>query len=132
MKTIIDRSECNLLSENEVLNHINNTDTEWGTSETLCLVLWVANDVWKDVIPMDRKLRYELISKLNKLTSQYMELETDDLANAGEFSRLNWKIEELAMQMCILNTDLSENDLIDFLDKHHQSGGVENEWNNGK
>ena len=76
---------------------------------------------------MDRKLRYELISKLNKLTSQYMELETDDLANAGEFSRLNWKIEELAMQMCILNTDLSENDLIDFLDKHHQSGGVENE-----
>ena len=48
---------------------------------------------------MDRKLRYELISKLNKLTSQYMELETDDLANAGEFSRLNWKIEELAMEL---------------------------------
>lgn len=29
MKTIIDRSECNQLSENdEVLSHINNTDTE--------------------------------------------------------------------------------------------------------
>lgn len=65
------------------------------------------------------KSEYELISKLNELTSQYMELESDDLANAGEFSRLSWEIEELAIQMCILNTDLSEDDLIEFLDKHH-------------
>ena len=48
-----------------------------------------------------------------------MELETDNLANAGEFSRLRWEIEELAMQICITNTDLSEDDLIEFLDQHH-------------
>lgn len=65
------------------------------------------------------KSEYELISKLNELTSQYMELESDDLANAGEFSRLSWEIEELTIQMCILNTDLSEDGLIEFLDKHH-------------
>lgn len=62
---------------------------------------------------------YELIEKIHVLTTQYMELESDNLANAGEFSRLRWEIEELSMQMCILNTDLSEDDLIDFLDKHH-------------
>lgn len=62
---------------------------------------------------------YELIEKIHALTTQYMELESDNLANAGEFSRLNWEIEELAIQMCIINTDLSEDDLIEFLDKHH-------------
>lgn len=62
---------------------------------------------------------YELIEKMYTLTNQYMELETDNLANAGEFSRLRWEIEELAMQICIINTDLSEDDLIEFLDEHH-------------
>ena len=62
---------------------------------------------------------HELIEKMYTLTTQYMELETDNLANAGEFSRLRWEIEELAMQICITNTDLSEDDLIEFLDEHH-------------
>ena len=62
---------------------------------------------------------HELIEKMYALTTQYMELETDNLANAGEFSRLRWEIEELAMQICITNTDLSEDDLIEFLDEHH-------------
>ena len=61
---------------------------------------------------------HELIEKMHDLTVQYMELE-DNLANAGEFSRLRWEIEELAMQICITNTDLSEDDLIEFLDEHH-------------
>lgn len=60
--------------------------------------------------------RYLLIQKLHELTSNYMELETDDLANAGEFSRLSWEIEEVAMQICTLGTDLTEDELIDFLD----------------
>ena len=62
---------------------------------------------------------HELIEKMYTLTTQYMELETDNLANAGEFSRLRWEIEELAMQICITNTDLSEDNLIEFLDEHH-------------
>lgn len=63
--------------------------------------------------------RYSLIHKLHKLTNSYMELETDDLANAGEFSRLSLEIEEVAIQICILETDLTENELIDFLDSRH-------------
>lgn len=59
---------------------------------------------------------YELIQKLHKLCSEYMELETDNLANAGEFSRLSWEIEEVAMQICRLGTNLTEYELIDFLD----------------
>ena len=62
---------------------------------------------------------HELIEKMYTLTTQYMELETDNLANAGEFSRLRWEIEELAMRICITNTDLDEDDLIEFLDEHH-------------
>lgn len=60
--------------------------------------------------------RYLLIQKLHELTSNYMELETDNLANAGEFSRLSWEIEEVAMQICMLGTDLTEDELIVFLD----------------
>lgn len=63
--------------------------------------------------------RYLLIQKLHELTSSYMELETDNLANAGEFSRLSWEIEEVAMQICMLGTDLTEDELIDFLDSRH-------------
>ena len=61
---------------------------------------------------------HELIETMHDLTVQYMELE-DNLANAGEFSRLRWEIEELAMRICITNTDLDEDDLIEFLDEHH-------------
>jgi len=60
--------------------------------------------------------RYLLIQRLHELTNNYMELETDNLANAGEFSRLSWEIEEVAMQICMLGTDLTEDELIDFLD----------------
>ena len=39
----------------------------------------------------------------------------------GEMSikEITVEIEKLAIQMCILNTDLSEDGLIEFLDKHH-------------
>lgn len=59
---------------------------------------------------------YELIQKLHKLSSEYMELETDNLANAGEFSRLEWEIEETSMKICRIGTDLTEDELIEFLD----------------
>lgn len=59
---------------------------------------------------------YKLIQKLHKLSSEYMELESDDLANAGAFSRLSWEIEEVAMQICRLGTDITEDELIDYLD----------------
>ena len=59
---------------------------------------------------------HELIKKLHELSSEYMELETDDLANAGAFSRLSWEIEEVSMQICRLGTNLTEDELIDFLD----------------
>lgn len=62
---------------------------------------------------------YLLIQRLHELTNNYMELETDNLANAGEFSRLSWEIEEVAMQICMLGTDLTEDELIDFLDSRH-------------
>lgn len=59
---------------------------------------------------------YELIQKLQKLSSEYMGLETDNLANAGEFSRLSWEIEEVAMQICRRGTNITEDELINFLD----------------
>lgn len=62
------------------------------------------------------KKEYLLIQRLHELTNNYMELETDNLANAGEFSRLSWEIEEVAMQICMLGTDLTEDELIEFLD----------------
>ena len=63
---------------------------------------------------------YKLIQKLHKLSSEYMELETDDLANAGAFSRISYEIEELAMEICIMNTDLTIDNLVDFLTEHHK------------
>lgn len=62
---------------------------------------------------------YLLIQKLHELTSNYMALETDSLANAGEFSRLSWEIEEVAMKICMQGTDLTEDEMIDFLDSRH-------------
>ena len=67
---------------------------------------------------------HELIKKIYELSSEYMELETDDLANAGEFSRLSWEIEEVAMQICRLGTNLTEDELIDFLDSRRIDGGI--------
>lgn len=64
---------------------------------------------------------YEIIQKLHKLSSEYMELETDDLANAGAFARISYEIEELAMELCIMNTDLTIDDLVDFLTEHHKT-----------
>lgn len=63
---------------------------------------------------------YEIIQKIHKLSSEYMELETDDLANAGAFARLSYEIEKLAMELCIMNTDLTIDNLVDFLTEHHK------------
>lgn len=66
---------------------------------------------------MDEKCKkYMLIKKLHELTNNYIELEPDDLANAGEFSRLSFKIEEISMKLCLLGTNISEEELINFLD----------------
>lgn len=66
---------------------------------------------------MDKKYeKYMLIKKLYKLTNNYMELEPDDLANAGEFSRLLFEIEDISMKLCLIGTDISEEELIYFLD----------------
>ena len=66
---------------------------------------------------MDKKYeKYMLIKKLNELTNNYMELEPDDLANAGEFSRLLFDIEDVSMKLCLIGTDISEEELINFLD----------------
>lgn len=59
---------------------------------------------------------YELIQKLHELSTEYMELETDDLANAGAFARLSFEIEKVAMQICRFGTDITEDELIDYLD----------------
>lgn len=45
------------------------------------------------------KRKYELIQEINKLTTEYIQLE-DSLANAGEFSRLEMEIEEAATELC--------------------------------
>ena len=58
---------------------------------------------------------YELIQKLHELTTEYMELETDDLANAGAFARLSWEIEKISMEICRFGTDITEDELIDYL-----------------
>ena len=63
--------------------------------------------------------RYLLIQKLPELTTDYIELETDNLANAGEFARLEWEIEKVSMEICMLGTNLTEDELISFLDSRH-------------
>ena len=66
---------------------------------------------------MDKKYeKYILIKKLHELTNNYIELEPDDLANAGEFSRLLFEIEDISMKLCLIGTDISEEELIYFLD----------------
>ena len=66
---------------------------------------------------MDKKYeKYMLIKKLHELTNSYIELEPDNLANAGEFSRLLFEIEEVSIKLCLIGTDISEEELINFLD----------------
>lgn len=72
----------------------------------------------------DKNLRPQYISvrKLHELTSQYMELEPD-LPNAGEKSNLYTEIESAAMELLRINTDLSQDDLINILDEHFIKSG---------
>lgn len=66
---------------------------------------------------MDEKYKkYMLIKKLHELTNNYIGLEPDNLANAGEFSRLSFEIEEISMKLCLLGTNISDEELVDFLD----------------
>lgn len=58
------------------------------------------------------------VKKLHELTTEYMALE-DDLSSAGAHSRLSYEIEEMARQICMQNTDLTDDELIEFLDEHH-------------
>ena len=58
---------------------------------------------------------YILIKKLNELTNECLQLD-DDLSSAGEYSRLSYEIEEVAMKMCLLGTNITEDELIEFLD----------------
>ena len=72
----------------------------------------------------DKNLRPQYISvrKLYELTSQYMKLEPD-LQNAGEKSKLYIEIESAAMELLRINTDLSQDDLINILDEHFIKSG---------
>ena len=63
-------------------------------------------------------LKYELIQKLHVLTSEYMELD-DDLQNATRFSDLSMEIENTAMDLLRINTDISDDDMVNFLTEHH-------------
>nr|DAK31255.1 MAG TPA: hypothetical protein [Caudoviricetes sp.] len=62
--------------------------------------------------------KYELIQKLHALTSKYMELD-DDLQNATRFSDLSMEIENTAMDLLRINTDISDDDMVKFLTEHH-------------
>ena len=58
------------------------------------------------------------IFELYDLTKEYMDLD-DDLSNATRYSQIRKEVEEIAMKICMLNTDLTEDELIDFLDSHY-------------
>lgn len=62
--------------------------------------------------------KYELIQKLHALTSEYMELD-DDLQNATRFSDLSMEIENTAMDLLRINTDISDDDMVKFFTEHH-------------
>jgi hypothetical protein len=55
-----------------------------------------------------------LIKKLHKLTSNYMKLD-NTLSNAYEISKLKDDIETTSREICILGTDLSDGELLEFL-----------------
>ena len=58
------------------------------------------------------------IFEVYDLTKEYMDLD-DDLSNATRYSQIRKEVEEIAMKICMLNTDLTEDELIDFLDSHY-------------
>ena len=62
--------------------------------------------------------KYELIKKLYSLTLEYMELD-DDLQNATRFSDLSMEIENTAMDLLRINTDISDDEMVNFLTEHH-------------
>lgn len=61
------------------------------------------------------KDEYLLIKKLNKLTNEYLQLD-DDLSSCGRASHLLLEIEITAREMCMLGTNLTDDELIEFLD----------------
>lgn len=69
--------------------------------------------------------KYELIQKLHSLTSEYMKLD-DDLQNATRFADLSMEIEDASIDLLRINTDLSDEDMVEFLTKHHKVNDVEN------
>lgn len=83
------------------------------------------NNVFKELgVKRTMDEEYLLIKQLHELTSRYMELESDDLANAGEFAGLSSDIEDIAIKICIQGTYLSEDKLIEYLDQHHRISSV--------
>lgn len=62
---------------------------------------------------------YLILKKLHELTNEYFELE-DALWNAGAFSRIELEIEDLAMDICRINTDLTDEQLTAYLTEHYK------------
>lgn len=62
--------------------------------------------------------KYELIKKLYSLTSEYMKLD-DDLQNATRFADLSMEIEDASIDLLRINTDLSDDDMVNFLTEHY-------------
>lgn len=63
---------------------------------------------------------YAIIKRLHELTNEYFSLEDDALWNAGAFARLEREIEDLAMDMSRINTDLTDEQLRSYLTKHYR------------
>lgn len=64
------------------------------------------------------KEEYVILEKIYELTTEYFSLE-DALWNAGAFSRIEMEIEDLAMDMCRINTDLTDEQLRSYLTEHY-------------
>lgn len=62
---------------------------------------------------------YVILEKIYELTTEYFSLE-DALWNAGAFARLELEIEDLAMDMSRINTDLTDEQLRSYLTKHYR------------
>lgn len=62
---------------------------------------------------------YVIIKKLHELINEYFSLE-DALWNAGAFARLELEIEDLAMDMSRINTDLTDEQLRSYLTEHYR------------
>lgn len=62
---------------------------------------------------------YVILKKLHELTTEYFELE-DALWNAGAFSKIKLEIEDLAMDICRINTDLTDEQFTTYLTEHYR------------